>query len=88
MNRKHLEVNVSIPPELSHFEIEVKKWISSAVTRGSVSVKITAYFENKTPFLVRPNLPLPKQLKQAWDQIAHHLKLDEQNFNLSLLSAT
>jgi uncharacterized protein (TIGR00255 family) len=87
VNRKHLEINVQLPKELALFDIEIKKWISGLVHRGSVSVKISAAFESKVPFLVLPNLPLAKQMKKAWDEIAQHLQLNGDEFDLSLLAA-
>lgn len=86
VNRKHLEINVLLPKELEHFEIEVKKWVSPSISRGNVTIKITASFDNKVPFTVRPNLPLALQVKQAWDQIAKHLQVNGCEFDLSLLA--
>lgn len=85
VNRKHLEVAVVLPTELEHFDIEVKKWLSTSVFRGHITVKIFASFENKVPFKVLPNLPLAKQAKQAWDQIADHLQISNGDFDLSML---
>lgn len=86
VNRKYLEINVTLPSELAHFEIDIKKWIAASLTRGAVTVRISAYFENTTPFIVRPNLPLARQLKTAWEQIADDLQLNDNGFNLSLIS--
>lgn len=87
INRKHLEINVLLPKELDHFDIEIKKWLMPFIFRGTVSVKIAASFENKVPFTVRPNLPLALQIKEAWDQIADHLKTNHGGeFDLSLLA--
>lgn len=86
VNRKHLEIAVVLPKELELFDIEIKKWISTLVHRGNVSVKISASFESKVPFLVQPNLPLAKQIRDAWDKIAKHLKVNDYVFDLSLLA--
>jgi len=85
VNRKYLEIDVNLPNELEHFDIEVKKWVSAFVSRGNVSVKISASFETEVPFKVLPNLPLAKQTKEAWEKIASHLQLDKNDFNLSML---
>lgn len=87
VNRKHLEIAVVLPKELELFDIEIKKWISALVHRGSVAVKVIASFESKVPFIVQPNLPLAKQIKEAWDKIAQHLHLQDEEFNLSLLAS-
>lgn len=87
VNRKYLEINVYLPPELLRFEGEVKKWVSDRVGRGQVNVRLTAIFEAETPVVVAPNLPLARQIKKAWDAIANDLGVSgEQSFKLSMLT--
>jgi uncharacterized protein (TIGR00255 family) len=85
VNRKFLEVNVFLPRELNQFDIELKKWLMPYLARGQVTVKVNVTFEGAVPFIVRPNLPLARQLKDAWDEITKELKLDVEEFRLSLL---
>jgi uncharacterized protein (TIGR00255 family) len=85
VNRKFLDVNVSIPQELSQFEIELKKWVLPYLTRGQITIKVNAAFENTVPFVIQPNLPLARQLKEAWIKIGHELYLDGSQFSLHLL---
>lgn len=85
VNRKFLEVNVTLPRELSQFDIELKKWLMPYLARGQITVKVSLSFEGSAPFIVRPNLPLARQLKAAWKEIAYELKLKEEDFQLSLL---
>ncbi|MFI0435227.1 MAG: YicC/YloC family endoribonuclease [Parachlamydiaceae bacterium] len=85
VNRKFLDVNVTLPRELNQFDIELKKWLMPYLARGQVSVKVNVAFEGAVPFIVRPNLPLAHQLKDAWDQIAKELNIQSNPFNLSLL---
>lgn len=87
VNRKFLEINISLPPELSQFDIEIKKWLSSHLARGQVSIKVSAFFEGIVPYIVRPNIPLAQQLKSAWSEIAQSLGKNEQEFPLSLLQS-
>ncbi|CAF23384.1 YicC/YloC family endoribonuclease [Candidatus Protochlamydia amoebophila] len=86
VNRKFLEINVSLPPELSYFDVEIKKWIHPFITRGQVSVKITASFEGKSPFIIVPNLALARQMKAAWEEIARETGFEMDEIKLSLLS--
>lgn len=88
VNRKFLEVNVSLPRELSQFDIEVKKWLLPHLARGQVTVKVNTSFEGPVPFIVRANIPLARQLKAAWDEIAQVLHLNQDAFHLSLLERT
>lgn len=85
VNRKFLEVNVFLPRELSQFDIELKKWLMPFIARGQVSVKVSVTFEGAVPFIVRPNLPLARQLKAAWDEIIKEINLDIEDFRLALL---
>jgi uncharacterized protein (TIGR00255 family) len=85
LNRKHLEIQILLPKELSRFDTEIRKQISSMVFRGQVSIKISAFFDQTAPIIVTPNLPLVRQIKLAWETIAKDLKLEEQ-FNLNLLA--
>lgn len=85
VNRKFLEISVQLPPELSSFELEMKKWILPFLHRGQVSVKVSAFFEEAVPLVVRPNLALAHQLKEAWEIIAKQTGVEEP-FSLSLLS--
>jgi len=87
VNRKHLEINVFIPRELLRFEVDIRKWISSAISRGQVTLKLSALFNNASPLNAKPNLPLARQLKHAWDKIAEDLGLPpEKGFSLDMLS--
>lgn len=88
VNRKHLEIQVMLPRELSQFDVELKKWLSSHVARGQVSVKVNAAFHGPVPFVVRPNLPLARQIRDAWEEIAKELKVEMPIFDLALLKGT
>lgn len=85
VNRKFLDVNVVIPRELNQFDIELKKWLIPYLARGQVTIKVNVSFEGAVPFVVRPNLPLARQLKAAWDEIAKELNIQPKEFSLSLL---
>lgn len=88
VNRKFLEINVFLPQELSQFDIELKKWLTPHLARGQVTVKLSASFDATVPFIVKPNIPLARQLKEGWDEIAHQLDCSEEKFSLSLLRGT
>lgn len=75
VNRKHLEINTFLPKELLRYDAEIKKWIAAAVGRGQVNVKLNVVFDRASPLLITPNLPLARQLKNAWHAIANDLKI-------------
>ena len=85
INRKFLDVQVVLPRELGHFDIEVKKWIANTISRGQVSIKAGVVFEGTSPYRIIPNLPLARQLKEAWQQIAIDLSIDIKEVDLSFL---
>ena len=86
VNRKFLEIHVHLPPELSRFDAEIKKWIAAKVTRGQINVRLTAVFDRETPMAVHANLPLARQIKKAWEEIANDLQIvPEEGFQLSML---
>lgn len=75
VNRKHLEINTSLPNELLRYDTDIKKWISTVIGRGSVNVKINVAFNQESPLTVTPNLALARELKRAWEKIAAELSL-------------
>lgn len=87
VNRKFLDIHVSLPSELLRFETEIRRLIPQFVSRGQVQLTITAKYNSSIPVTVVPNLPLAKEIKRAWDTIATALDLSEhQSFQLSLLA--
>lgn len=73
VNRKFLEINAALPKELLRYEIDVKKWVGQQVSRGQVNIKLAIDYEEYCPLTVKANLPLARQIKAAWDQIADDL---------------
>lgn len=86
VNRKFLDINVSLPKELLRYEIDIKKWIAKHVVRGQVNVRVSIDYEEISPLIVKPNLPLARQLKAAWDKIADDLGFPKETVNLSLFA--
>jgi len=84
VNRKFLEINSALPHELLRFDGEIKKWIGESISRGQINVRLFVDFAHSSPITVRPNLPLTRQIKLAWDKIAEDLNIPA-NFSLNLL---
>lgn len=86
VNRRYLEINNFYPKDFLCFDADIKSWIAAEVSRGSITVKLSAQFETATPLTIKPNLALARQLKNAWDQIAIDLMLPpERGFKLEML---
>ncbi len=85
INRKYLEVFVSLPKELNRFEPEVRKWVSAAISRGGVSVRISLIPHAGALETLLPDVKLLRELKQKWDQIAREVGTDPKEVNLAFM---
>lgn len=75
VNRKHLEINVYLPPFLLKHDVDIKKWIAAKIFRGQLNVKVSLIADEGSPIVVNPNRALARQMKAAWDIIAKDLGL-------------
>lgn len=73
LNRKFLDLSVSLPKELSPLDVSVRKKTSSIMRRGKVNVKIGVEYTDETPVSVKANLPLARQIKDAWENMEKEL---------------
>ena len=83
VNRRYLEVAVSLPLEWSPFEMEVRKLISQKISRGAVSLRVSLSGEG-----LERRLPDPKilsQLKKRWEEIAEEAGLERSGITLPFL---
>lgn len=87
VNRKHLEIQVVLPKELTQFEADVRQWLSGTLHRGQITVRVHATYDAMTPIRVTPNLPLARELKKAWDAISQSLGVNSaSHFHLEMLA--
>ncbi len=87
VNRRHLEIICHCPPELLSFDVDLKKWIAAAVSRGAINVKLFVQLTKSSVVTLKPNLVLARQLKDAWDAISQDLELPKENgFKLEMLA--
>lgn len=83
VNRKQLDMNISIPREMLSFDMDLRKWISHQVHRGQITVRVNVSEEA----LVAQNLELLKGLKAGWEKVAHALGYEpEKSVTLSFLA--
>ncbi len=85
LNRKHLEISLSIPRALNHLEIPLRKKVMQHVSRGQLNVSINWQREGKQSLQVTPNIPLAKELKEGWEQLRSALNLTSE-ITLEMLS--
>lgn len=87
VNRKVLEVFVSLPKELSRFEQEVRKGVGDFISRGAVSVRIFLV-PNAGALSILPDGKTVKELKKALEKIAKEIGTDPQEITLPFLMQT
>lgn len=86
VNRKYLEINTDLPKDLLRFDSNIKKWITNAISRGQVNVKVFSVADKEKSLMIIPNIPLAREIKNAWDKIAQELGLSgKEGFNLQML---
>lgn len=85
VNRKYLEVFVSMPKEFNRFEHEVRKWIGDAISRGQVSVRIFLIPSAAAIDQLLPDIEILRQLKHGWERLSGQLQLDPKQIDLNFL---
>lgn len=85
VNRKHLEVFISLPKEFSRFENELRKLVSSQVLRGLVTVKV--YFIPSLEMVkgLLPDAKMLQALKKGWEKLAVSLGYKKASVDLPFL---
>jgi uncharacterized protein (TIGR00255 family) len=85
VNRKYLEVFVSMPKEFGRFEHEVRKWVGEVLSRGQVSVRIFLIPTAAAIGNLLPEADFLRELKKGWERIALELRMDPKEIDLSFL---
>jgi uncharacterized protein (TIGR00255 family) len=85
VNRKYLEIFVSLPKEFGRFEYDIRTWVGEEIARGQISVRLHV-IPNEGAALRQ--LPDPKELKalqRGWEKIAKTLGYDPKKIDLPFL---
>ena len=85
VNRKHLEISVSLPKELNRFEMDIRKWVSEAISRGQVNVRITLTPSEEALSRLLPDPSLLKGLNDAWSALAKKSGCSSEGITLPFL---
>ena len=85
VNRKYLEVFVSLPKEFSRFENEVRKWVGLNLSRGQVSVRIHFLPNTQAIEQTLPDVETLRALKKGWEKIAKEVGVSSTSIDLSFL---
>lgn len=76
VNKRHLDIIINLPRELSHFETYVRRWVKEEVERGQVRVTVHAAFSKDTPLRAVANMPLARELRGIWQEIANEVGVE------------
>jgi uncharacterized protein (TIGR00255 family) len=82
VNRKHLDISVSLPNAFSRFECEVRRWVAARVQRGAISVRVI--YQPLAERLV-PKPELLRSLKREWERLAEELGSPKEEITLEFL---
>jgi len=85
VNRKYLEIFVSVPKEFGRFEYDIRTWVGEQISRGQISVRLHVF---PSEGAVLQQLPDPKELKalkRGWEKIAKTLGYDPAKIDLPFL---
>lgn len=74
VNRKFLDMYIVLPKELSRFELECRKWVSDAITRGLITLRVFLVPNTQALQELLPDMQLLKSLKEQWSKIAKDLQ--------------
>ncbi|OGN56320.1 MAG: YicC family protein [Chlamydiae bacterium RIFCSPHIGHO2_12_FULL_44_59] len=85
VNRRYLEIFLSLPKELARFEPEIRKLMQERLIRGQVSLRV--YFSPNLEGVesLLPDIKMLKRLKKAWRKIAKDLDFDAQQIDLPFI---
>ncbi len=85
VNRKYLEMFVSLPKEFGRFENDIRKWLSEAISRGQISVRVHVMPSAAAVQESLPSIELLRELKFGWERIAQQLQIDPKSIDLPFL---
>lgn len=85
VNRRYLEVFISLPKELIRLEHEVRKLVNEKLTRGQVSVRVYLVPNLDAIESLLPDVEVLKELKTAWKKIARDIGVDPKKIDLNFI---
>lgn len=77
LNKRFLELHVSLPRELSHLEVTLRKWVADKVGRGKLNIYLFWKSGQEALRTYEPNAAIIESLSLAVEKIALQAKLSE-----------
>jgi uncharacterized protein (TIGR00255 family) len=85
INKRFLEINISIPRGLSYFENEIRKYVEKKIFRGQVFLKFEYYPNEKNIYSFLPNITFLKNFKKGWEKLSKDLGYEKGEISLEFL---
>jgi len=85
VNKRFLEINISLPRTLSFFEHEIRKWIEKKISRGQVLLKFEFSPSDKSFDAFLPEELFLKNLKNRWERLSEDLGYKKEEISLEFL---
>ena len=85
VNRKYLEIYVSLPKEFARFENEIRKVAAEKVQRGLVSIRVHVFQNASAMADLLPDFSLLESLKKGWTSLAVKLGYSKEVVDFSFL---
>lgn len=86
INRKHFEVQIHLPKELSRFENEIRKWVAERVLRGQITVRVQLIPSKEAIADLLPDLETLQSVKAGWEKRSVQLGFDPKRVDLPFLA--
>lgn len=78
VNRKYLEIYVSLPKEFGRFENDLRKVVGERVQRGVVSLRIHVIPSRESIQTLLPDLAILTDMKKGWTKLASNLGFEKE----------
>ncbi len=73
VNRRHLEMSLSLPKQFLPFEGSIRKWVAELVARGQINLSLLWKPHGKDGVQIDVDLGLARALKEGWEKVAKEL---------------
>lgn len=78
INKRFLEINMSLPRSISFFEPEIRKWIEDKIIRGQINLRVEYIPNEKNINAFLPDIEFLKVLKKGWQKLSQNLGYKEE----------
>lgn len=85
VNRKMLDMNIYLPKDLLRFDVDIRKWLSSEIERGQVTVRVLLQQDEMGGPAFQTQGAQLKMLKANWEKLASDLGCDPKSVDLRFL---